>query len=79
MDSHRSYIDSTSPKPSLDWNILDLDWTGSGKLELDFSFTKIPVGVDAGEDDTADEGPELLIVQTSAELVLDEAEVVIIS
>ena len=48
-------------------------------MELDFSFTKIPVGVDAGEDDTADEGPELLIVQTSAELVLDEAEVVIIS
>ena len=79
MDSHRSYIDSSSPKPSLDWNILDFDWTGSGKLELDFSFTKIPVGVDAGEDDPADEGPELLVVQTSAELVLDEAEVVIIS
>ena len=48
-------------------------------MELDFSFTKIPVGVNACEDDPADEGPELLVVQTSAELVLDETEVVIVS
>ena len=48
-------------------------------LEIRIGLVKIPVGVDAGEDDPADEGPELLVVQTSAELVLDEAEDVIVS
>ena len=33
------YSDSPSPIPTLDWDFLDLDWTGSGTSEFDLGLS----------------------------------------